>query len=65
MVGIGEKLKEARLKKNLTLTDVENITKPGEIYTSSGGRKLKILPGMYILKVFETYAKLLELDEKN
>ena len=59
MVGIGEKLKEARLKKNLTLTDVENITKIRARYIQAlEEENFKILPGMYILKVFENLCKI-------
>ncbi|NMA01999.1 MAG: helix-turn-helix domain-containing protein [Clostridia bacterium] len=66
MVGIGEKLKEARLKKNLTLTDVENITKIRARYIQAlEEENFKILPGnVYIKGFLKTYAKLLELDEK-
>ena len=53
MVGIGEKLKEARLKKNLTLTDVENITKIRARYIQAlEEENFKILPGNVYIKGF-------------
>lgn len=66
MVGIGEKLKETRLKKNLTLNDVENKTKIRARYIQALEEEdFSVLPGSVYIKGFlKTYGKLLELDDK-
>ncbi|WP_158231844.1 MULTISPECIES: RodZ domain-containing protein [unclassified Sporosarcina] len=64
MIGIGARLKEARISKGLTLEDLQDSTKIQQRYLSAiENEEFQVIPGAFYVRVFiKQYAEAVDLD---
>ncbi len=65
MQTLGEKLKELRLSKKLSIEDISNITRIRPQYLSAiEDNNFNVLPGVYVKSFIRTYANILKYDKE-
>ena len=64
LIGIGARLKEARISKGLTLEDLQDSTKIQQRYLSAiENEEFQVIPGAFYVRVFiKQYAEAVDLD---
>lgn len=64
LIGIGARLKEARISKGLTLEDLQDSTKIQQRYLSAiENEEFQVIPGVFYVRVFiKQYAEAVDLD---